>query len=62
MIWRADVRPEKNDAARPKLREKGRDLKDEAKANWDRKMAELETKRDATRAKMAEVGATVEIK
>jgi LPS O-antigen subunit length determinant protein (WzzB/FepE family) len=44
------------DAKIAKLREKGRDLKDEAKANWDRKMAELETKRDAARAKLAEVG------
>jgi TolA-binding protein len=39
-----------------KLQEKGRDLKDDAKANWDRKMADLETKRDAARAKLAEVG------
>ena len=44
------------DAKIAKLREKGRDLKDEAKANWDRKMADLETKRDAARAKLAEVG------
>lgn len=39
-----------------RLREKGRDLKDEAKPNWDRKMAELEKKREAARAKLAEVG------
>jgi len=39
-----------------KLKEKGRDLTDDAKANWDRKMAELETKREAARAKLAEVG------
>jgi hypothetical protein len=39
-----------------KLREKGRDLKDQAKADWDRKMAELETKREAANAKAAEVG------
>jgi hypothetical protein len=39
-----------------KLREKGRDLTDKAKANWDQKLAELETKRDAVRAKLAEVG------
>ena len=38
-----------------KLREKGRDLKDEAKAKWDQKMTELETKRDAARAKLVEV-------
>jgi LPS O-antigen subunit length determinant protein (WzzB/FepE family) len=44
------------DAEIAKLREKGRDLKDKAKANWDQKMAELETKRDAARAKLAEVG------
>jgi hypothetical protein len=44
------------DAEIAKLREKGRDLKGEAKANWDRKMAELETKRDAAHAKLAEVG------
>ena len=39
-----------------KLREQGRELKGEAKANWDRKMAELETKRDAANAKLSEVG------
>ena len=39
-----------------KLREKGRNLKDEAKTNWDRKISELETKREAARAKLAEVG------
>jgi len=39
-----------------KLQEKGRDLKEDAKANWDQKMADLETKRDAARAKLAEVG------
>jgi hypothetical protein len=44
------------DAKIAKLREKGRDLKDEAKANWDRKMGELETKRKAVGAKLAEVG------
>jgi TolA-binding protein len=38
-----------------KLSEKGRDLKDQAKADWDRKIADLETKRDAARAKLAEV-------
>ena len=43
------------DAEIAKLREKGSDLKDEAKANWDQKMAELETKREAARAKLAEV-------
>lgn len=39
-----------------KLREKGGELKDDAKTNWDQKMADLETKRDAARAKLAEVG------
>lgn len=38
------------------LREKGRDLTGDAKANWDRKMGELETKRAAARAKLVEVG------
>lgn len=38
-----------------KLREKGRELKDDAKANWDQKMADLETKREAARAKLDEV-------
>ena len=44
------------DAEIAKLREKGHDLKDEAKANWAPKMAELETKRDAARVKLTEVG------
>ncbi len=44
------------DAKIAKLREKGRDLKDQAKADWDRKMADLETKREAAHAKLAEVG------
>ena len=51
-----DARLKELDAEIAKLREKGRDLKDQAKANWDRKMADLETKRDAARAKLAEVG------
>ena len=51
-----DARLNELDAKIVKLREKGRNLKDQAKANWDQKMAELETKRDATRAKLAEVG------
>ncbi len=38
------------------LREKGSDLKDQAKIDWDRKLADLETKRDVARAKLAEVG------
>jgi hypothetical protein len=44
------------DAKIAKLREKGRDLKDKAKTDWNRKMAELETKRDAAHAKLAEAG------
>jgi TolA-binding protein len=47
-----------SDAEIAKLREKGRELKDEAKADWERKMADLETKRDAARAKLAEIGAS----
>lgn len=50
-----DARLKELDAEIAKLREKGRDLKDKAKANWDQKMAELERKRDAARAKLAEV-------
>lgn len=51
-----ETRLKELDAEIAKLREKGRDLNDEAKADWDRKMADLETKRDAARAKLAEVG------
>ena len=47
-----------SDAEIARLREKGSELKDEAKANWERKMANLETKRDAARAKLAEIGAS----
>ena len=47
---RLDARLKELDTEIAKLQEKGRDLKDEAKANWDRKMADLETKRDAARA------------
>ena len=43
------------DAEIARLREKGRDLTDEAKASWDRKMADLEPKREAARAKLEEV-------
>lgn len=43
------------DAEIVKLREKGRDLKDQAKANWEAKMADLETKRAAASAKLADV-------
>ena len=51
-----DARLNELDAKIAKLRDKGRNLKDQAKTNWDQKMAELETKRDAARAKLAEVG------
>ncbi|HUG68904.1 MAG TPA: hypothetical protein VMM76_14240 [Pirellulaceae bacterium] len=51
-----EVRIEKMDVEIAKLREKGSGLKEEAKANWDRKMAELETKREAARVKLAEIG------
>ena len=44
------------DAKIAKLHEKGRDLKDKAKTNWDEKMAELEMKREAVSAKLAELG------
>ncbi len=51
-----DARLNELDAKIAKLREKGHDLKDQAKAKWDQKMAELAKKRDAARAKLAEVG------
>lgn len=38
-----------------KLREKGVELKDDVKVNWDQKMAGLETKQKSVRAKLAEV-------
>ena len=44
------------DAEIARLREKGHGLKDQAKVNWDAKMADLETKRDAVRIKLAEIG------
>ncbi|MBN2023306.1 MAG: hypothetical protein JW809_11005 [Pirellulales bacterium] len=44
------------DAKIATLREKGGDLKDDAKVKWDQKMADLEKKRDAVRDKLAEVG------
>jgi TolA-binding protein len=51
-----DARLKNMDAEIAKLHEKGRDLKDDAKVKWDQKVAALETKRDAARAKLAEVG------
>ena len=50
-----DARLNELDAEIAKLRAKGRDLKDKGKANWDQKMPELQAKRDAARAKLAEV-------
>jgi TolA-binding protein len=51
-----DLRLKELDAEIAKLREKGSDLKDEAKANWDKKIADLETKREAASAKLKEIG------
>ena len=53
-----DARLAKLDTEIAKFREKGRDLKDQARVNWDRKLADLETKRGAARAKLAEVSTT----
>ena len=53
-----DTQLKQSDAEIARLREKGSELKDEAKADWERKMANLETKRDAARAKLAEIGAS----
>ena len=53
-----DARLKELDDDIAKLRAKGRDLKDKAKTDWDRKMAELETKRLAASAKLAEVRAS----
>jgi LPS O-antigen subunit length determinant protein (WzzB/FepE family) len=44
------------DAKISNLRQKGRDMKEQTKANWDQKMTELETKRKAANAKLDEVG------
>ena len=51
-----DAQLKERDGEIAKLREKGRDLKDQAKADWERTMVDLEGKRDAARAKLAEVG------
>lgn len=51
-----EVRLKKLDDEISKLRDKGRDLKGKAQTEWDEKMAALETKRDAARAKLTEVG------
>jgi TolA-binding protein len=50
-----DARLKELDGEIATLREKGSELKDDAKADWERKMADLETKREAARAKLDEV-------
>ena len=52
---RLEARLEMLDGEIAALRAKGRDLNDEAKVDWERKLAVLEAKRDAARAKLAEV-------
>jgi hypothetical protein len=44
------------DAEITKLQEKGLALKDEAKARWNEKMADLKTKQEAARKKVEELG------
>ena len=51
-----DARLKELDVEIAKLREKGGDLKDEAKADCEKKMAGLQTKQDAARVKLVEVG------
>ncbi|NQV23492.1 MAG: hypothetical protein HQ518_03900 [Rhodopirellula sp.] len=50
-----EARLKELDAEIARLREKGHDLKGEARANREQKMADLETKRDAAHARLAEV-------
>jgi TolA-binding protein len=50
-----DARLQELDAEIAKLREKGQDLKDDAKVRWEENMASLETKREAARVKLAEL-------
>jgi hypothetical protein len=45
-LKKLDTELKQSDAELAKLREKGLDLKDDAKATWEQKMAVLETKRD----------------
>ena len=52
---RLEARLEQLDGEIAALREKGRDFKDEAKVDWERKLEDLEVKRDAARTKLAEV-------
>ncbi len=49
------ARLEEFDSQIERLREKGRDLTGDAKANWDRKLAELATKREAAGAQVDEI-------
>jgi hypothetical protein len=44
------------DAEITKLQEKGLALKDEAKARWNEKMADLKAKQEAARTKVDELG------
>lgn len=43
------------DADIARLQEQGRDLQGEAKANWDQKISDLRTKREAASARLAEI-------
>lgn len=47
---------EEADGEIKKLRERGSDLKDQARENWEKTMADLEKKRDAARTRLEEVG------
>jgi len=50
-----DTRLKELDSEVAKLHEEWRDRKDEAKARWEGKMKELETKRGVARAKLVEI-------
>jgi DNA-binding NtrC family response regulator len=50
-----EVRLRQMDVEIAKLREQGSDLQADAKVKWEHKMAELETKREAARVKLAEL-------
>ena len=50
-----EVRLQQMDVEIAKLREQGSDLQANTKVAWEQKMAELETKRDAARVKLAEL-------
>lgn len=49
------ARIEELEAEIAKLREKGGDLKEESKSNWERMVADLETKREVARVKLEEI-------